>query len=270
MFVILFRNCCGFGLIRHSAPVSLFSKTFRALRINRMDLSSSESISDDKDAVAISEAAEKEANTEMGSSGAERERIFVGVKLPLEATTSLYHAYGGHQAELSGVKWEKQENLHITLRFIGDLSPEKRLELQEGLHQLSASVSPFETSLLRYSMFPQKGDFRILHCDVAEDHSQSFGRLQTRVDDCIASCGIEFRREDRAFHPHVTLARNRRSNRKAVKAWIESLGEFNKIDFTVLHFQLFRSVLSKDGATYVELASYPLSSSSFECAGETR
>lgn len=235
-----------------------------------MDLPSSESIINVKDAVSISEAVEEEATVEMGSSEAERERIFVGVKLPLGATTSLCNAYGSHQAALPGVKWEKQENLHITLRFIGDLTPEKRLELQEALHQLSATVSRFDTSLLRYSMFPQKGDFRILHCDVAEDRSQSFGRLQTRVDDCIASCGIAFRREDRAFHPHVTLARNRRSNRKAVKAWIESLGEFEKIDFTVLHFQLFRSVLSKDGATYVELASYPLSSSSSECAGEAR
>lgn len=268
MLLILSRTCCGFGSLRRSAAPSVRYR-LQTLRTTKMDFLSTEVASNATDVVNTKEVVEEETATAMGSSGTERERIFVGIKLPLGAVTSLCDAYGGHQDALSGVKWEKQENLHITLRFIGDLTPEKRLELQEGLHQLSASESPIDTSLLRYSMFPKKGDFRILHCDVAEDSSQSFGRLQARVDDCITSCGIEFRREDREFHPHVTLARNRRSNRKAVRAWIESLGEFNKIDFTVLNFQLFRSMLSKDGATYVELASYPLSSFSSERAEET-
>lgn len=225
-----------------------------------MDSPAAEIINDIADTAQAKakEAEEEVEGAEVDISVAERERIFVGVKLPPDAVAALCSAYSSHQAALNGVKWEKQENLHITLRFIGDLTPEKRRELQDNLHQLSADVSPINSSLLRYSMFPKKGDFRILHCDVAEDDHQSFGRLQTRVDDCIASCGIEFKREDRAFHPHVTLARNRRSNRKAVKSWIESLGDFNKIDFTVLQFQLFRSILSKDGATYLELASYPL------------
>lgn len=185
------------------------------------------------------------------------ERIFIGVKLPAAAVMKLSEVYSCHMTSLPGVKWEKEENLHVTLRFIGDMTCDKRFELQNRLAEISCTHSSFTANVQNISTFGSKGDFRILHCMVS-DLETKFENLRNSVDNCIDLCEISYDKDERRFSPHVTLARNRRTTSRTVNKWIEHVGDFDEIAFQVGEFQLIQSVLSKESSSYVTLQSYPL------------
>lgn len=187
------------------------------------------------------------------------ERIFIGIKLPDPISTLLLDRFKLSTEHLPGVKWEKEENLHITLRFVGDMTTTQRVELQERLQEVLGNNHKFRTSLTNFSMFPKKGDFRILHCALSgcED---LFNNIRDDIDTTLKMCNIAIAAKDcLKLIPHVTLARNRRSKRSKVKSWIESLGEFEHIPFDISEVQLFRSHLSSEGSSYQILQTYELS-----------
>ena len=217
------------------------------------------------------------------------ERIFIGIKLKPNVASSVsnqlyrstsdklnddetkHHGDGSTQTtttKMKGVKWIPDRNLHITLRFIGEVTREQRHDIETCLSQVS--FSPFEMKLSRVGNFPKRGPVRIIHVGV--DRGDLAVRvLKRKVDESLKSVlealekgnskgkGKKGDEEgEEAFHSHVTIARVNYANNNEVKSWISKNVEYEGPEMSVVSFQLFKSTLTSSGSEYEVLAEYPL------------
>jgi 2'-5' RNA ligase len=155
---------------------------------------------------------------------------------------------------LARIQWSPVANLHLTTKFIGEF-PEQRLEELK-----SALVSVPRPGALRIAIrglgwFPDPDRPRVFFAGIQAPAELAV--LARDTDLACAALGIP--REEKEFHPHLTLARIRRPEPlTALKAEIFRLPT---VDFGVSHigsFHLYRSQLHPGGSVYTKLASFPL------------
>lgn len=150
----------------------------------------------------------------------------------------------------------RPENLHVTLKFLGEV-PEGRLPvLSDALGRLAARpASPVHAD--RVELFPPRGPVRVLAVGLGGDVS-AVNSLFEAVEDCCAELG--FAREGRGYRAHVTLARARKPLPKSARAGIEGLWgrRLPGPEFDVTEFVLMESHLKPTGPEYVPLARFPL------------
>ncbi len=183
-------------------------------------------------------------------------RLFVAVELP----ESIKEAVRALQEPLrrfgAAVSWTRPAGLHGTLKFLGEVAPEREAEIGAALAPVAAHA-PFELSVRRLGVFPGWSGPRViwLGLEPAEPH---FAAVYRTIEDAVAPLG--FPRETRPFHPHLTLGRVR--ERRGLDALIEHLrARADGTDlgaFAVPDVILFQSVLRPDGAVYTALRRYPL------------
>lgn len=182
------------------------------------------------------------------------ERLFVGVKLSNSAASALGSLILSAPSVLPAVSWQPVDNFHVTLRFIGEVPVDRRDTITEALR--AVACTSFAANVIGIDCFPAKGPVRVIHGAVSNDPSISFQELQSSVDDALLSCGLNFSRE-KAFIPHVTFGRNKRESNTAINEWASGI-VFEPVSFAVSEFQLLRSVLTKTGAVYEVVETYPL------------
>ena len=179
------------------------------------------------------------------------ERLFIALSLPDAVNTVL--------AELStpahDVRWTPVEKLHVTLRFLGDVSIEVRDSLLERLS--SVRVHSFPLPLESAGVFPTKGPPRILWVGIGSGHPQLY-QLRQQIDDTLLAVGVPM--EIRTFHPHVTVGRCTERASAAVNAWARTHRDFAGPVFMVDAFDVFASELHPAGARHRLLRRYLLKS----------
>ena len=179
-------------------------------------------------------------------------RAFVGIPLPEEVADALQVA----QAGIPSGREVPQDNLHITLAFLGE-HPEPVVE--EAHHALDAVRAPGFSLLVRgLGMFGGARP-RVLFAEVPAD--PGLVRLHRKVMRAVQQAGIEMARQ--RFRPHVTLARFggdglRGEDAAEMQAFIARRMGLSAGPFEVDHFVLYRSHLGRAGAIYEPLAEYPL------------
>lgn len=155
-----------------------------------------------------------------------------------------------------GVAWVAPENLHVTLKFLGEVDEARLPSLREALAGAAAPVPPFDLAVRGLGAFPSVGRPRVIWAGLGEG-ADAAAELARRVDEALASLG--FPREDRPFAGHVTLGRVREPRRHpALTAAIEAGGGR---DFGLVRVDaaaLMQSRLSPHGARYTRLESAPL------------
>jgi 2'-5' RNA ligase len=181
-------------------------------------------------------------------------RAFVGIPLGETATEALL----AQQAGLPAGRPVPPENFHITLAFVG----EHPMPVVEDVHYALADIRAPGFACAFAGLDLLGGDRpRVAHAAVRPD--PALKHLRDRVLDAIRSTGIPFPRE--RFVPHVTLARlppgMASEDLERLRGYIISRARFVTEPFAVERFALFRSHLGRSGATYEEMASYPLSGS---------
>jgi len=124
-------------------------------------------------------------------------RLFVAVDLPEEVRRELSSLCCG----LPGARWLPPEQLHLTLRFIGEVDPETGRSVAEALDDVA--LTPFSLRLRGLGFFPPRGQPRVLWAGV--ERSEALSRLQRRVETVLTRAGLA--PEGRKFMAHVTLAR---------------------------------------------------------------
>jgi 2'-5' RNA ligase len=179
-------------------------------------------------------------------------RAFVAVFPPPEIREALLGA--ARELPVAGpVRWVRPENVHLTLKFLGDVSKEDLLDrVAEALEAVSGRHEPFEAEPSAFGAFPSEGRARILWAGIGGG-SDRLRALAEDVEDSIEPLGFE--REDRAYTPHLTLGRARA--RPVVLEAVETPS--TAPSFTVRNMELVQSVLGGAGVTYSTLATYPLS-----------
>jgi 2'-5' RNA ligase len=183
-------------------------------------------------------------------------RVFVGIGLPPGVRDAVEEAIGPVRGAGAPVSWVAKDNLHITLKFLGETSPERLRVLEELLVGVSAGFPPFSLAAAGGGAFPGKRNPRIFWVGFPEP-LELVGKLQQNMENALSGAG--FPREDRRFHPHITVGRVRGALPPAWgERFVQSLSgrEFGTVPVTLL--RLFESRLSPGGAIYTVVRDFPL------------
>ncbi len=178
-------------------------------------------------------------------------RTFVAVFPPPEVRRALVGA--ARELPVAGeVRWARPENVHLTLKFLGDVSKDALGRVAEALERVRGRHEPFEAEPSGFGAFPSAKRARILWAGIGEG-SEPLRALAKDVEASLEPLG--FVRENRSYLPHLTLGRARR--RPVVLGAVETPSTVP--GFTVRHMELIQSVRGVAGVTYSTLATYPLS-----------
>jgi 2'-5' RNA ligase len=178
-------------------------------------------------------------------------RLFAGISIESETLRNL-ESLLDEVRRLAQLKWSPPENLHITTRFIGEW-PEARLgELEEALGR-AAGMGAFEVTIGGLDYYPDSGRPRVLFAPVSA--ASALNELADATSTALAAIGLP--REERAYSPHLTLARIRNENIHKLRERIKNMSttEFGK--FEVREFHLYLSKRSSQGSVYSKLRTYP-------------
>lgn len=180
-------------------------------------------------------------------------RCFFALPVGDAARSELSRAIRGFQAESWGdqVRWVRDENLHITLRFLGDVPDERIDGLVERVRDFVGPCVPFSCRLSMIRPFPSEGRARLIAGGVAPEPPLS--ELQELVERGVVEAGLEA--EARRFQAHVTLGRVRKPPLR--NASIETL--LPPAPIQIERVVLYRSKLSPDGPRYTPLVDISLS-----------
>lgn len=178
-------------------------------------------------------------------------RLFTAIELPDDVRAKAWEFERALMTNYRYARWVARENLHLTLIFIGEIGPDRAEGVKEALSEVRGK--PFTVSLEGLGSFPEKKPIaRVLWIGVGEGLEELIG-LAEKVRRALAPLGIK---DDKAFHPHLTLARGRRETGIP----LQRLGSpaFGPVGFKLGHFSLMESKLRPEGPIYTRVASYPL------------
>lgn len=176
-------------------------------------------------------------------------RLFVALDLPETVKESIAPLMRG----LGDVRWMGDDQLHLTLRFIGELDNGQTNDVADALSLVPGL--PFDLRLKGIGHFPPRGEPRVIWTGV--ERQPELGALKRRIDRALLQAGIE--RDSKKYAPHVTIARLRRPPTQAgLATYLMRHSLFQSPSFPVSGFKLFSSWLDPNGADYQVEASYDL------------
>jgi RNA 2',3'-cyclic 3'-phosphodiesterase len=174
-------------------------------------------------------------------------RLFVAIRPPREVRSRLLDLMGG----VSGARWQTDEQIHLTLRFIGEVDRHLGRDIDAAL---AAIHHPrFEIALNSVGCFDRRGEPVTLWAGVTPQ--EPLKALHKKVDQAVLRAGVEPDR--RVYAPHITLARLGRGA-GSIQPLLESAGGLGGSPFLVDRFALFESRLTPDGPEYSIVETYRL------------
>lgn len=174
-------------------------------------------------------------------------RLFVAIRPPESVRNQLLDLMEG----VHGARWQDEDQLHLTLRFIGEVD---RHVADDIAHALGAiRHPPFELALSGLGTFDRRRQPVTLWAGVTPHEPLKV--LHKKIDQAVQRAGVE--PDHRAYLPHITLARLGRSI-GPIASLLESAGGLSGPTFAVDNFRLYESHLSAQGAIYTVVERYPL------------
>ena len=155
------------------------------------------------------------------------------------------------------VKWVELENLHLTLKFLGNISTDMVDRISGVIEEATAHINQFEVTIEGIGGFPGgKKPLRVIWLGIC-DKSGLMERISSTIEEGCRKLG--FKSEERGFKPHLTIGRVRQGspNLTKLKSAI-SLVEFNPLKLSIDRVNLMRSELSPRGPTYTVLRTFGL------------
>ena len=193
-------------------------------------------------------------------------RLFVALDIEEGIRGRLGKFVEGVRGFASEARWVKEESLHVTLKFIGEWPTEKVDKVQQALGRVQGE--PVTLDFRRYGFFPTEKSARVFWVGIVA--GEPLAELAKRVDEALHRLGIP--KEQRAFSPHLTLARGGGGSgapgwRKGDRANTgfgrlqEKLAPMPALEFgtmTAREFFLYESQLSPKGSRYTKIARFAL------------
>ena len=183
-------------------------------------------------------------------------RIFTGIPLAAELKDTLLGELQPFRRAAASIRWTGRDNIHLTLKFIGEVGDALAAKAGEALAAARIPVAPFCLRLRGFGKFPS-GDQRLDVLWAGVEASPPLASLFAAVEEVLRPLGIA--PDARPFHPHVTLGRGR--DRSAPGGLLSLLAEKGGIflgEWPVASFQLFSSRLAPAGPVYSVLKEIPL------------
>ncbi|MGO8733698.1 MAG: RNA 2',3'-cyclic phosphodiesterase [Terriglobia bacterium] len=180
-------------------------------------------------------------------------RAFIAIDLPESIRAALRRKQASFRSVCPDARWTQPEGIHLTLKFLGEISEAKVKEVSESLKNLSR-FEGFAIGLKGFGFFPDVRRPRVFWTGV--EAPASLSRIAEQVEEAMQRIG--FAREDRVFQPHLTLARFKVPQpQPALQALLAQQGEEELGNFEVSEFFLFESKLSLRGAEYRKVERFP-------------
>jgi 2'-5' RNA ligase len=174
-------------------------------------------------------------------------RLFIAVDLPETIKENLESMSFG----IPGAKWVRPEQLHLTVRFIGEVDGALFHDIKNILAEVSAAS--FSLQLKGVGYFPPRGAPRVLWIGLGK--SEPLLLLRKKIDLRLLRVGVE--PEGRKFSAHITLARLKNSPVQKIANFLSGNGLFSQEPFQVEDFKLYSSILSPKGAYHKVERIYP-------------
>jgi 2'-5' RNA ligase len=187
--------------------------------------------------------------------GNESWRVFCAVEIPAPARRLLLEHIARLKAAAPDAKasWSREENLHLTLKFLGEVPQTAVERLSNAASHAVADLSTFSIQLEHTGVFPNHGAVRVLWIGI-NDFSGMLAELQARLEDQAALAG--FAKEARRFQPHLTLARLRKPARTLAAAHQQLA--FDPQEIAVSELLAIRSELTNAGSKYTVVSRHAL------------
>jgi 2'-5' RNA ligase len=179
-------------------------------------------------------------------------RLFTGIAIEPAVLDRIADAVAKLRPQAK-IKWSPVENLHITTKFVGTWPEERLPELQSALAAVERR-GPFAIRVARFGYYPNPHRPRVFFAGV--NGGDALAGLASRIDEALSVIGCA--REEKPYSPHLTLARIKDEDIRALREQIASMTDFEFGTFTAREFHLYLSKPGAHGSVYTVLSSYPL------------
>jgi 2'-5' RNA ligase len=184
-------------------------------------------------------------------------RIFIALDIPEEIREHLSQYVDSVRQLAPDARWARAESLHVTLKFVGEVSDAKVAEIKATLTPIKSQ--PFPIEFKETGFFPTPKSARVFWAGVTA--GDALPQLASAVEAAVEKLGIA--REKRAYHAHLTLARAPEGSRSRhcfrllhERLALEEPPHFGTM--TAREFFLYQSQIMRGGARYTKLQRFPL------------
>jgi len=182
-------------------------------------------------------------------------RLFVALELPESHRASLADVC--ERGRRGGVRWVAPENVHLTLKFLGEVDDGLVPAIEEALAAVAAAAKPFTLALEGGGCFPNARSPKVIWVGVNEGGAEA-ARLAGDVGSALEP--LSFKPEKRRFRPHLTIGRPKdpREGAETAAAKIEQLRPYRASPAETGAISLIKSTLTSEGAVYEVLRRFEL------------
>lgn len=177
-------------------------------------------------------------------------RTFLAVEVPQQERKKISDFVLGEARSELPVKWVKYENLHITLKFLGEIDEQQKTDIAPVIEDICGKHCPFNLKLEGLGCFPNSGNPRVLWVGVTQG-GKELCMIADALERGLARFGF---REEKRFHPHLTIGRTRKRCR------VDNMltKKISSDSFEITSVVLFKSTLKPGGPVYDQLLSFML------------
>jgi 2'-5' RNA ligase len=189
----------------------------------------------------------------------EKIRSFIAVELPPELKQALASLQTKLKPDNPTVKWVNPANIHLTLKFLGDVDVAITSKITAALEEAVKGTPPFDIEASKLGVFPNMNRIQIIWVGLYGDLPK-LSQLQKRIEESLEPLG--FPPEGRPFTPHLTLARvrdfARPEDRQKLGQLISNASFEGKYTIPVNAVYLMKSQLTREGAIYTKISAITL------------
>ncbi len=183
-------------------------------------------------------------------------RAFIAIELPLEIKDALRLLQEQLKASRADVKWVEPKNIHLTLKFLGEIKEETSTEVKKIIAETAKENPNFQARISSAGAFPKTGFPRVLWVGIEPGGAEA-ARIAAQLEEKIAKLGIP-PEEKRLFSPHITIGRvrsnkNTQSLISGLKNAADTLAGKN-LSFLAREIILYKSTLTPAGPAYEPLS----------------
>ncbi len=182
-------------------------------------------------------------------------RIFFAVAVPDSIRSAVSILRDRLSPRFPGVRWLRDESLHITLRFLGEVIPARIQAIVQDLSAANPPDGPFPVSLEGAGCFPLKGPPRVMWIGIAQG-ADCLSDLALHLEGRLRQLG--FQPEKRRFSPHLTVGRMKGRTEADLRRSVDHFRDRSWGEFTVSEFLLMESRLAAAGVRYTPVEKFPL------------
>lgn len=182
-------------------------------------------------------------------------RAFLAFDIPPKVKEKLSLLIGDFARKEKSVRWLAAENLHVTMKFFGDIDEALLLgDVSHVIETVAGVTHPMELDCSGVGVFPNWRYPRIIWAGFIGD-SEPVLSLKDRLEEALA--GFSLRRDERAFRLHLTIGRAKEiKGASLLMGLINELGPINFGHVKIDHLTLYKSVLTKSGSVYTALKKF--------------